>query len=135
MTVSSRRYYFNWETIAVTAVPPGWVTVYYDEDTREYFTEPVLALLLQEATTRSVCWDETDAAGQVHLRDRTERIDRETRVVPGESTYGLPLIEEVGIVGRYHRAMDRETFDRDYAGKLADEHGYPIQADAEVVAQ
>jgi hypothetical protein len=88
----------NWTTIAVTALPPGWITISrYDDGTVEVL--PCPALLLQECISRTEVWKDDDG----HCHRRVEDEIRRTRVVGSffgdcDSGNGLvahnPLAEE-----------------------------------------
>lgn len=62
MAEKPRRRVIEWETVAVTALPPGWFNVYKDEG--KQLITPCPALLLQEA--RAVSDDPTGSVKTVH---------------------------------------------------------------------
>lgn len=81
MTTDPRpRIIEKWETAAVTALPPGWVNVYQDDDGTEY-TEPSPALLLQENRVTSRRTGE-------HWRDEHHQPPYSTRVVAASQDPG-----------------------------------------------
>jgi len=56
-------YITTWETIAVTALPPGWRNRYRDDDGTHHET-PCPAILLQEDRGTTKAWDELQGDGQ-----------------------------------------------------------------------
>lgn len=66
----------DWVTIAVTALPIGWINVYRGEDD-DYLIEPCPALALEEATEYTRFW--TDENGR-HLQE-TLSCRRQTRTI------------------------------------------------------
>lgn len=76
----------HWTTIAVTALPPGWVNVWRQSDGTEY-AEPCPAMLLQECRTRTKTWTETRPDGTPNPRyvelEATSPYD--TRVIYGQN--------------------------------------------------
>ena len=51
----NRRWVTSWETIAVTALPPGWCNVFTETGGNLEF--PCPAILLQEARSLTESWD------------------------------------------------------------------------------
>ncbi|NLE79783.1 MAG: hypothetical protein GX610_09415 [Rhodococcus sp.] len=69
-----KRVVEQWETISVTALPPGWVNVYELENEGGAMLEvPCPAMLLQELRSVSHCYDELDENGNY----RCDLIDEE----------------------------------------------------------
>jgi hypothetical protein len=54
----NRRHHTPWETIAVTALPPGWRNVFRQGEGDSLAEHPCPAILMQEARATSVSWDE-----------------------------------------------------------------------------
>jgi hypothetical protein len=80
----NERWTYDWRTVSVTALPPGWVNVFREDDGTE-FTEPCPALLLQELVNETERWDEPVGDGTYHLRsvDYPAEEPRSTRAVYG----------------------------------------------------
>lgn len=81
--MTNRRWIENWETVAVTALPPGWRNVYRD-DNGGLFTDHCPALLLQEHRSDTECWDEPQGDGQparFSKREKARESPYQTRVV------------------------------------------------------
>lgn len=66
----------EWETIAVTALPPGWHNVYRLDD-KTVQVSPCPAILLQEARAETMAWDEY----------KDGRPERCTRTEPAEPPF------------------------------------------------
>lgn len=76
----------DWTTVAVTALPPGWVNVWRNPDGTE-FAEPCPAILLQECRARTKSWNEPRPDGTPNLRivELEVRVPYETRVIYGQT--------------------------------------------------
>ena len=89
--INTRKVTENWITLAVTALPPGWVNVYTKRDGITEYAEAAPALLLQESTTSTVTWIEGEGTN-AKFRERTiDNEQRETRVVfaEGNTNYAV----------------------------------------------
>lgn len=92
----------DWETVTVTALPPGWRNQYKQDDgSIEANDSP--ALLLQELRMITYAWD-ADPPRLVHTEDRHERAPYRTRVVfanhdNGELDAAPEISNYVGTVG------------------------------------
>jgi len=78
------RHVEVWETVAVTALPPGWRNVFSDiDDSRAAHESPCPAVLLQELREGHRAEDVPMAGGQVDVKTTVTRYDPpyETRVV------------------------------------------------------
>jgi hypothetical protein len=111
----NRRHVTIWETVAVTALPPGWRNVYREKD--DGLIEDLCpAILVQEARAESVSWDEYPA-GKPARRSRRTVLDPpyETRAVFADIEMGHLCVAVSAI---------------NYAGTIG-----PGQSAAEVAAQ
>lgn len=92
-TTSTRtRTAEQWETISVTALPPGWANA-YELETEDGATlhVPCPALLLQELRSVTHCTDTLDATGNVvHAQTKEEALEPpyRTRVEAGDASEG-----------------------------------------------
>lgn len=98
------RIVSHWETIAVTALPPGWRNVYTQSDDTET-TSPCPAILLQEHRLDSHCWDipRADGTMSLHFQDKPCEQPYETRAVFADFDGGN--LEPVNDVGNYSRTV------------------------------
>lgn len=85
-TKSKTRYVQHWETVAVTALPAGWLNVWRAEDGKTVITEPCPALLVQELRETVKCWDVPAPPDSGHPYDVQTSVQRheppyEVRVV------------------------------------------------------
>lgn len=86
------RFALEWETVAVSPLPPGWFTRYKQDDGSEG-VEPCAALLLQEHRRTTKYWDEP-------VGDGTFRVQSETRPeAPPYSTRVVFSGNEIGELG------------------------------------
>jgi hypothetical protein len=90
------RYVHHWETVAVTALPPGWYNVYHDDGAHQ--SSPCPALLTQEHRETVECWDVQSDDGKI-VRTRTVSLTApyEVRVVFADHEAGsLYPVTEIG---------------------------------------
>ena len=82
-----------WDTIQVTALPPGWVNIWQLEDGREH-AEPCPALLLQECRNRLNIWEvpQPDGTTKTRHQDAKQTPPYDTRVVYAQSEPDVPLV-------------------------------------------
>lgn len=113
----------NWETIAVVPAPPDWVNVYYTVGVG-YYAYMAPAILMQESATTTTTWNETDSAGKVRFRRRTEATEREVRTVFGAlDEFGQ--IDAADRTGNFFQAMHRSEYEENVQGKIPGPDGYP----------
>jgi len=88
-----------WETVAVTALPPGWRNVYTHDD-GGISIEDCPAILLQENRITEHCRDKVGADGQIYLESDLARHEPpyETRAVYATSQDDgwLTPVDEIG---------------------------------------
>lgn len=103
----SRHIQF-WDTIAVTALPPGWVNIWRNADGTEYI-EPCPAMLLQECRERSIVWDvpQPDGTTKIRSQDIKETQPYETRVVYAQSEPDSASIVDIDNYAGYLRTEYR----------------------------
>ncbi len=88
----NRRWVEHWRTIAVTALPPGWINV-YDYDDGTLGTEACPAILLQETRVASESWDATDANGRLYRATREHRHEE-----PFDTQAVFAAVDETGVL-------------------------------------
>lgn len=100
----------RWETVAVTALPPGWRNVYRTADGTLYEI-PCPAILLQENCGTTTVWTERDGE-RLHHFDAAEP-PYETRAVFADTDYGH--LESAMGAGDYPATVGTD----DYLGTVA----------------
>jgi hypothetical protein len=95
------RRLIDWQDIGFSPLPPGWINVYKSSDGRHY-TGPCPGVIVQEATTETLVWDEPLPNGKFTLRQEIREIDRQTRTVfadtpwPDDSSNGPVEVDHSG---------------------------------------
>lgn len=77
---TNRRTVENWQTVALTALPHGWVNVFKDRR-GAHFTAPCPGVLLQESTSVTEYFDRVDGTGHTIRCSEDRDEPRTTRVV------------------------------------------------------
>ncbi|GGO70666.1 hypothetical protein [Nonomuraea cavernae] len=100
------RYVEHWETVAVTALPPGWRNVYRHDDGPS--TSPCPAILLQEHRSTVACWDIPLPEGHYDVRTEEKLMQPpyETRAVFAD--YDMATLCPADDVGNYERTIGPE---------------------------
>jgi hypothetical protein len=101
MTNPRPRVIMHWETVGVSALPPGWRNTFRQGD-GELTASPCPALLLQEHRGDTRAWDEP--AGdhwQVQTRDEPLDPPYETRVVFADFDPGMAELVSADDAGNY----------------------------------
>lgn len=108
-----KRVVENWETIAVTPLPLGWVNVFKQDDGTEVAV-PCPGVLLQELRSVTHCVDELDAEGRaVDMKFTEETLEPpyQTRAEAGDFEGGWMCV--ASDTGNYLR-----TVTEDYVGQV-----------------
>jgi hypothetical protein len=80
------RRYTEWQDIGFAPLPPGWINVYKSSDGR-YYTGPCPGVIIQEATTETLMWDEPLPNGKFTLREEVREINRKTRTMYADTPW------------------------------------------------
>jgi hypothetical protein len=118
--------YEEWRTLAVTALPPGWVNVFRDDDGK-LFAYATPAMLLQEIVREVRSWEEHVGDGnwryQESVTDCENVSTRHTRVIIGSFDAGMGEV------------VAEDANCRDYVGSMTAAEFEAMQAEADTATQ
>lgn len=122
---------FEWRTVAVTPMPPGWVNAFIDTGTRAYFSRPVPALITQESDTIVESWTETGEDGTPlpwpdGCREKRSRVDLTRRDIFGAVNERGEIIPPDDF-DDFFQPMSQVEFDEHLAGRVAGSDNLPVK--------